>query len=217
MDAAGSLPPQGALVYPPAMDDTPDIPAELALETRAALPEELAFLLPEYPRAAWEGHPNAGQWAEFWLARHNMFRDFGAALPDAVAKLDAKEVEAEAFHQWFMPRASFFLGELDTHHKVEEYHYFPLLARADQRMERGIALLESDHHRIHELLYAAYETIVTMDSAVRETPEKTADAIPRLRDALAALEKGLVRHLDDEEDLVMPLILDRGEAALGIH
>jgi hypothetical protein len=30
------------------------------------------------------------------------------------------------------------------------------------------------------------------------------------------LLKGLVRHLDDEEDLIVPLILDRSEEALGV-
>jgi hypothetical protein len=34
--------------------------------------------------------------------------------------------------------------------------------------------------------------------------------------ASAALLKGLIRHLDDEEDLIVPLILDRGEEALGV-
>jgi hypothetical protein len=34
--------------------------------------------------------------------------------------------------------------------------------------------------------------------------------------ASGALLKGLVRHLDDEEDLIVPLILDRGEEALGV-
>ena len=28
--------------------------------------------------------------------------------------------------------------------------------------------------------------------------------------------KGLIRHLDDEEDLMVPLILDRGEVALRV-
>jgi len=41
--------------------------------------------------------------------------------------------------------------------------------------------------------------------------------IPRMGDNLAALDKGLKRQLDDEEDLVVPLILDRSEAALGMH
>jgi hypothetical protein len=35
-------------------------------------------------------------------------------------------------------------------------------------------------------------------------------------DASAALLKGLTRHLDDEEDLIVPLILDRSEEALGV-
>ena len=32
----------------------------------------------------------------------------------------------------------------------------------------------------------------------------------------AVLLRGLTRHLDDEEDLIVPLILDRGELALGV-
>ena len=35
-------------------------------------------------------------------------------------------------------------------------------------------------------------------------------------DASAALLKGLAQHLDDEEDLIVPLILDRSEEALGV-
>ena len=47
-----------------------------------------------------------------------------------------------------------------------------------------------------------------------------ADALRRCGDdyasASGALIKGLIRHLDDEEDLIVPLILDRGEEALGV-
>jgi hypothetical protein len=34
--------------------------------------------------------------------------------------------------------------------------------------------------------------------------------------ASGGLLKGLIRHLDDEEDLIVPLILERGEVALGV-
>jgi iron-sulfur cluster repair protein YtfE (RIC family) len=198
----------------PVMSET--IPAELTLDRRTALPGNYAFLLPDHPRPGWEGHPNNGQWCQFWLARHKMFREFGDGLADACAKLAEAQVEPKAFHEWFMPRASFFLGELDTHHKVEEYHYFPLLAQADPRMEKGIALLEGDHHIIHELLRGAYDTIVALDHAIQDNPDETMGLIPRMRDNLARLDTGLRRHLDDEEDLVVPLILDRTEAALGM-
>jgi hypothetical protein len=35
-------------------------------------------------------------------------------------------------------------------------------------------------------------------------------------DVSGLLLKGLIRHLDDEEDLIVPLILDQGEDALGV-
>jgi hypothetical protein len=35
-------------------------------------------------------------------------------------------------------------------------------------------------------------------------------------DASGTLLRGLVRHLDDEEDLIVPLILDRSEEKLGV-
>ena len=204
------------LVYPgPIMSDT--VPAELALDVRTALPEDYAFLLMTHPRPTWEGHPNNGQWCQFWLARHKMFRDFGAGLTDACEKLANGEVDPKGFHDWFMPRASFFLGELDTHHKIEEYHYFPLLAQADPRMGQGVELLEGDHESIHALLAGAYDTIVALDKAITEKPAETPEMVPRMRDDLAALDKGLQHHLDDEEDLIVPLILERSEAGLGMH
>jgi len=207
---------RGVLVYLRlTMIDT--VPAELILDRRTALPEDYAFLLKAHPRPTWEGHPNNGQWCQFWLARHTMFREFGEGLTDACEKLEAGQVEPQGFHEWFMPRVSFFLGELDTHHKVEEYHYFPLLSQADPRMEKGVALLEGDHEVIHDLLRGAYDTIIALDAAIQEKPDDVMGLVPRMGDDLAALDKGLKRHLDDEEDLVVPLILDRSEAALGMH
>ncbi|MBO6783591.1 MAG: hemerythrin domain-containing protein [Alphaproteobacteria bacterium] len=194
-----------------------ELPEHLQLDARTAVPAELAFLRSEYPRESWDGHPNNGQWCQFWLARHTMFRDFGAGLTDACEKLDAGQVDGPAFHDWFMPRASFYLGELDTHHKVEEYHYFPLLARADPRMETGVALLEGDHHVIHDRLRLVYDGVVALEEAIRKGEGDIATLAPKLRDDLVLLDASLRRHLDDEEDLVVPLILDRGEAGLGMH
>jgi hemerythrin-like domain-containing protein len=207
---------RGVLVYLRlTMIDT--VPAELILDRRTALPEDYAFLLKVHPRPTWEGHPNNGQWCQFWLARHTMFREFGEGLTDACEKLEAGQVEPQGFHEWFMPRVSFFLGELDTHHKIEEYHYFPLLTRADARIGKGVDLLESDHHVIHDLLRGAYDTIVALDAAIQDKLDDVLGVVPQMRDNLAGLDAGLQRHLDDEEDLIVPLILERSEADLGMH
>jgi hypothetical protein len=191
-------------------------PETLSLNSRTALPDGYAFLLADYPRAVWEGHPNNGQWCQFWLQRHQMFRDYSAALADACEQLADGKIEAPAFHEWFVPRVNFYLGEIDTHHKVEEYHYFPALAQADEKMGRGIELLEGDHKVVHDLLHAAHGTIVALDAAIREAPADVASAAPTARDGIAALGDGLARHLDDEEDIIVPLILDRTEPVLGI-
>jgi hemerythrin-like domain-containing protein len=196
------------------MSDTS--PEKLSLNSRTALPEGYAFLLAEYPRAVWEGHPNNGQWCQFWLQRHQMFRDYSAALADACEQLADGKIDAPAFHEWFVPRVNFYLGEIDTHHKVEEYHYFPALAQADEKIARGIELLEGDHRVVHDLLHAAHGTIVSLDAAIREAPADIASAAPAARDGILALGAGLGRHLDDEEDIIVPLILERTEPVLGI-
>lgn len=200
------------------MSDIPSDPASeaLSLTTRTVLPDGYAFLLADYPRGVWEGHPNNGQWCQFWLQRHQMFRDYSAALTDACEQLADGKIEVAAFHEWFVPRVNFYFGEIDTHHKVEEYHYFPALAQADTKMGRGIELLEGDHRVVHDRLMGAHETIVALDRAIREAPGEVVSAAPAARDGIAALGDALGRHLNDEEDIIVPLILDRSEPVLGI-
>jgi hypothetical protein len=57
---------------------------KLDLDTRPGLPEDLRFLLDRYPRDQWTDHANLGQMAQFWLQRHNMFRELGGALNNAM-------------------------------------------------------------------------------------------------------------------------------------
>ena len=77
-------------------------------------------------------------------------------------------------------------------------------------------MLESDHHHIHADMACTAETA----NALLHSLQGGGDAMRRCgdnyADASAALLKALVRHLDDEEDLIVPLILDRGEEALGV-
>ena len=175
---------------------------ETALATRDGLPEALRRLCAKYPRDNWATHPNLGEWARFWLDRHNMFRDLGAALEDACEKARAGEVGRDDFTAWFAPRLQFFLGHLDLHHRIEEAHIFPAFARAEPALAQGFALLEADHRAIHVLTDA-------LQAPAGEAAE--------FHEALAALRRALAAHLDDEEDLIVPIVLDRGEAAIGLY
>ncbi|MCV0398108.1 MAG: hemerythrin domain-containing protein [Rhizobiaceae bacterium] len=189
----------------------------LHLERRVGLPDDLRFLVERYPRDEWAAHDNIGGMAGFWLQRHDMFRDVGRMLTGGIADYREGRRTARDFAQWFAPRLNFFLSNLEGHHQVEDVHYFPVFAAAEARLKRGFDILDADHHLIHEALEANAETANAFLRALDGDEDRrrfAADAYATANDRLVAM---LMRHLDDEEDLIIPLILDRGDAALGGH
>ena len=50
------------------------------MRARLGWPADLRVLFERYPREVWPAHPNLGETARFWLARHDMFRELGGAL-----------------------------------------------------------------------------------------------------------------------------------------
>lgn len=191
-------------------DDDP-----LGLERRTGLPADLLKLLETYPRETWAGHDNIHGLASMWLQRHDMFRDIGGTLTGAIADYREERTDARAFARFFAPRLEFFLAQLNGHHQVEDMHYFPVFARAESRLKRGFAILDRDHHLIHEALELNAETANAFLRALGEDEDRrrfAADAYAAQNERLVAM---LARHLDDEEDLIVPLILDRGEHGLG--
>jgi hypothetical protein len=184
---------------------------ETGLLTRTGLPDDLRFLAAKYPR---QEHDNISGMAGMWLERHNMFRELGGMLTGGIADYREGRLTAPQFASWFAPRLNYFLGNLDGHHRIEDDVYFPKFAEAEKRLKRGFDILDGDHHQIHEVLEANAETANAFLLALQENEDKqrwAADAYAAQNDKLVAM---LTRHLDDEEDLIIPLILDRGDTAL---
>jgi hypothetical protein len=141
-----------------------------------------------------------------------MFRRLDEMIRSGVAA--GETIEPAEFQGWLGRHLRWFLWQLEEHHQVEDLHYFPVFRRAEPRLAAGFDLLERDHAALHE----AIGGIVERANAV--LGHRSTDAIAygsdlaRFRDAQVALGTELVRHLDDEEDLVIPLILERGEERL---
>jgi hypothetical protein len=188
----------------------------LALARRSGWPESLRVLLKKYPREQWQSHANLGDMAQFWLSRHGMFRELATMIQEIEAQFRSGTLPAAEFPQVFVPRLQFLLSQLNAHHQIEDHHYFPIFRAADERLARGFDVLEGDHHVIHADMARVTETA----NALLRALSGDADTLRGRGDDYAAasgtLLKGLVRHLDDEEDLIVPLILDRGEEALGV-
>jgi hypothetical protein len=195
---------------------TPDTD-ELHPLRRPGLPDDLRFLTERYPRDDWQGHANIGGMAQFWLQRHAMFRDVGRMLTAGIGDYREGAKSAPEFASWFAPRLNFFLGNLEGHHAVEDHHYFPVFARAESRLKRGFEILDADHHVIHEGLERNAEAANAFLRALGQAEDRRRFAADAYADENARLIAMLMRHLDDEEDLIIPLILDRGEQALGVE
>lgn len=166
----------------------------------------------QYPREGWAGHANFGPLSRFWIQKHDGFRQlgahltqgFGAAGDDLSGGIDAHRPLLSALQQ--------YLGHLEGHHSVEDQHYFPLFKRIEPAAVAGFERLEADHVRV--------------DAAMRDIAGRWA-AIHGLwtgnrphGSELAAWHEVIIgfigevdRHLDDEEDLLIPVLLKHGETA----
>ena len=127
----------------------------------------------------------------------------------------ADKIAPADFPRWLVPRLRFFLEQLHAHHHIEDHHYFPIFRRADERLVRGFDVLESDHGELHHNIDSTVEAANALLRSISgaETAKRAAHDFAQ---ASSILMKGLTRHLDDEEDLIVPLILDRGEDELGV-
>jgi hypothetical protein len=194
----------------------PDTPASLDLTSRHGWPEELQFLLKQHPRETWPGHVNLGRLVRFWLDIHNGFRGYATMLKDSAGEFREGLVTPVRFRAEFAPRLQVFLSHLEGHHQIEDFQFFPLFSAAEPRLIRGFEVLETDHGVIH----AEMDRLVETANGFLQTPAGDGDKMRYAGDAFAdsgdRLIRILDRHLGDEEDLIVPLILERSEESLGL-
>ena len=190
------------------MDD-----AHLALEERSGLPDALRVLLESYPREAWEADPNFSGLIRFWLDRHLMFRRLTATMASEAERALDGDLAPEVFAAHLSRYGSMFAGELHGHHMIEDAHYFPHLKGLDPRLVRGFDILDRDHHAIDAHLQTFADDA---NAALRAVAARTGhkDATAAFRSGLARLDGFLDRHLTDEEELVVPVLLKHAPAGL---
>lgn len=185
----------------------------LALETRTGLPDALRVLVEAYPRETWEEHRNFGGLVQFWLERHMMFRRLQELLRQDAEKFLDGNADPRNFGRRLSRYGSMFVGELHGHHNIEDVHYFPVLAQREMSVARGFEILDNDHHALDGHL----EAFVERANGVLEglgAPEFR-DRVGAFHGDVVRLGEFLDRHLVDEEELVVPVILKHGPSGLG--
>lgn len=170
------------------------------------MPEAYRFLVNELPRAQWTNLPET---AAFWLQMHGSFRGHQAYM-DGLVDGWRRDGDVVSLHRQLVPALQSFLQHLDGHHRIESGQYFPMFKKIEPRIERGIELLDRDHDAIHAVLEALFRDGMAFHQAVSGHALDVADRANRLGDLIRGAGQPLLRHLDDEEDIVIPLIQLRG-------
>jgi hypothetical protein len=187
---------------------------DFPLETRTGLPDELAYLRPAYPNEGWGEHPNFGGLAAFWLQTHESLRHDGRSLGALTEGFREGRADAGAFQRRFISRLRSFVQSLDGHHRIEDLLYFPKFRALDRRMVAGFDLLEADHKRIHEALLDSAKGGQALLRSLEGPPDVALAAADSYSFAAERLLALLLRHLADEEDLIIPAMLHHGERPL---
>jgi iron-sulfur cluster repair protein YtfE (RIC family) len=190
------------------------MPDELALISRERLPDALQVLLAEYPRDAWENDPGFDGLIRFWLDRHLMFRRLMAEMGNVTNMLIDRKLAPDQFAGNLSRYGGMFVNGLHEHHMIEDSHYFPKLMQKDKRISKGFDILDADHHALDEFL-ASFVTSANGVLQASGGQDKLQDAAGAFQSELTRLEKLLNRHLVDEEELVVPVILRYGSRDLG--
>lgn len=190
----------------------------LALTARTGLPDTLRALFEAHPREQWGVARPLGDLTQFWLERHQMLRALLERLGgETTGMLEAAGGKAPDGHGPAMKRlaryAQIFAGELQMHHNVEDMHYFPALSNREKRLAAGFELLDADHHTLDAALHAFAE----QSNALFRVFGDGAMGERELADYHALVEgfrPMLERHLIDEEDLIVPILIEHGESWL---
>lgn len=184
---------------------------DLKLRNRVALPDALRVLFEEFPREQWDSNIRFHGLASFWIDRHLEFRGLLAAMTTATEDI-LNGGRGHRFGKAISGYGSRFINDLHGHHQIEDMHYFPILSRMDKRITKGFDLLDADHKDLDGILNSFADVANTALRGI-DTPQmiKSADA---LHAELARLTAIMDRHLTDEEELIVPVILKFGEDAL---
>ena len=171
------------------------------------MPQEMRFLLDQYPRDSWETHPGFKEKTKHWLGAHEMFRHVAERI-----RLDTEGVLSnEMGLDDYVGRLSYYggnlVGTLHGHHGWEDRSYFPELSAADPRFDAGLEILEKDHEALNRVLDRFAEAGNRTIQLIQLDENQVRDEAGKLHKTAEAIEAFLARHLSDEEELAVPIIL----------
>lgn len=171
------------------------------------MPTEMQILLDAYPRDSWEAHPGFREQTKHWLGAHQMFRKLGRIIRTETEMYLDKARSPDEFAARLAYYGDILVRNLHGHHGWEDHSYFPELAAADPRFEAGLEILEKDHQELDIVLERFSKSANRVIQLVELEPKPARMEAGDLHKIAKSIEAFLERHLGDEEELAVPIIL----------
>jgi hypothetical protein len=108
------------------------------------------------------------------------------------------------------PRLRGLVAAMHGHHQIEDFQYFPAFRRAEARLVRGFDRLEAEHADLRNDVDSALAALAELRMTVGNVTN-AALAARRYEERSQRLCRRLLQHLADEEDLVVPVLLEHGD------
>lgn len=171
------------------------------------LPPEMRLLLKEYPRDAWEAHPNFARSTQNWLGAHQMFRQLSSLTRAETERYIDRDRDPEEYAARLSYYGDLLVRNLHGHHHWEDHSYFPELSAADPRFDAGLEILEADHAVLDATLDRFTRAANRVIKLVQLDEAAARDEAGQVLGLAQGIDSLLTRHLSDEEDLAVPIIL----------
>ena len=171
------------------------------------MPDEMQLLLTDYPRDDSSAHPNFKRATEQWMRAHHSFRQLAEVTrTETEAYLD-KTRDAQDYAGRLSIYGNLLVRNLHGHHHWEDHSYFPELSAADPRFDRGLEILEKDHAALDGILDAFTAKSNRVIKLIQLDEAQARNEAGAVHEMASGIEQLLDRHLTDEEDLAVPIIL----------
>lgn len=137
-----------------------------------------------------------------------MFRKMLSVMQQDVQSGLDKNIERVNLNHRLGRIGSNFVQNLHGHHHMEDEHFFPKFILVEPPLNSGFEILDKDHHALD----AHIERIVNLANGIFNSDDNAThyEMLGPLEQNLGQFNHFLDRHLTDEEELIVPIILKHG-------
>jgi len=181
-----------------------------SIHERHELPANMQVLLHDYPRGSWHAHSHFSRCdIDSWMGAHRSFKRVAKELQNEAELCLDNAVGSEDLVRTFSHYGGSLVSSLHGHHSWEDRFLFPDLMLKEKRIQHGLDMLESDHVELDSLLNQLTQSTNDAARSMKNGVPVSRDDVGKLQQRTEALGQLLTRHLGDEEDLIVPVVLHR--------